>query len=124
MRILKIHRTYKGPDGNEYTRNEIVRNPDIIDIYMRIRTTKDESSVRKFAYWDDPHKEDMKKKKRRMQEALRRIKKLETQARRPNQPKTPRPPKIKKTTPKLKPDLKVKCGACSQVRLILVSYFM
>lgn len=74
-RILKIQRKYKNPEGKEFTRNEIVRNPHIIDIYMRIRTTKDEQFIRQFALVDDQTKEEMKKEKRRIQEQLRRIKK-------------------------------------------------
>ena len=107
-RVLKIHRTFKNADGKEYTRTEIVRKSAIIDIYMRIRTTKDENFIRQFALMDDAAKEEMKKEKRRIQEQLRRIKR--------NQEKesTKKEPQRKKKI-KLKPELKMKCGACGQV---------
>lgn len=75
-RVLKIQRKYKDAEGKEFVRNEIVRNSRIIDIYMRIRTTKDEQFIRNFALVDDQTKEEMKKEKRRIQEQLRRIKKI------------------------------------------------
>jgi transcription initiation factor TFIID subunit 1 len=106
---LKIHRTFRTPEGKEFTRSEIVRKAAIIDIYMRIRTTKDESFIRQFALLDEQAKEEMKKEKRRIQEQLRRIKR--------NQEKdTSKPtPAPRKKKVKLKPDLKMKCGACGQV---------
>lgn len=106
-RVLKIHRTFKNEEGKKYTRTEIVRKPSIIDIYMRIRTTKDELFIRQFALLDDQAKEEMKKEKRRIQEQLRRIKR--------NQEKESRPSPQKKKKIKLKPELKMKCGACGQV---------
>ena len=63
-----------------------------------------------FIVLDDVQKEEMKRERRRLQEQLRRIKR--------NQEKAAKgivtPPRLKK--PKLKPDLKLKCGACGQVR--------
>ncbi|CAG7727818.1 unnamed protein product [Allacma fusca] len=107
-RVLKIHRTFKNSDGKEFSRTEIVRKAAIIDIYMRIRTTKDENFIRQFALMDDQAKEEMKKEKRRLQEQLRRIKR--------NQEKesTKKEPQRKKKI-KLKPELKMRCGACGQV---------
>ena len=76
---------------------------------MRIRTTEDEQFIRQFALLDDQTKEEMKKEKRRIQEQLRRIKK--------NQEKehVTRPPPQRKKKIKMKPELKMKCGACGQV---------
>lgn len=53
---------------------EYVRKPAIIDAYVKIRTTKDESFIRQFATLDEAQKEEMKREKRRIQEQLRRIK--------------------------------------------------
>lgn len=110
-RVLKIHRTYKKEDGKEYTRTEIVKKSAVIDVYIKIRTTKDEAFIRQFALLDDQAKEEMKKEKRRIQEQLRRIKRNQEKA--ANQEKKPPTPRKKKV--KMKPDLKMKCGACGQV---------
>lgn len=110
-RVLQIHRTYKNADGKEYTRTEVVRKSAIIDVYMKIRTTKDDAFIRQFALLDDQAKEEMKKEKRRIQEQLRRIKRNQEKA--ANQEKKPPTPRKKKV--KMKPDLKMKCGACGQV---------
>jgi len=125
--IHNICRKFKGADGKEFTRSEIVRKAAIIDIYMRIRTTKDENFIRQFALLDDQAKEEMKKEKRRIQEQLRRLKRNQEKdssgrddgagsgggsggMSRPQKNTAPRKKKVK-----LKPDLKMKCGACGQV---------
>lgn len=53
---------------------EIVRKPQVIDAYVKIRTTKDDQFIRQFATLDEAQKEEMKREKRRIQEQLRRIK--------------------------------------------------
>jgi transcription initiation factor TFIID subunit 1 len=111
--VLKIQRKYKNAEGKEFTRNEIVRKSHIIDIYMRIRTTKDEQFIRQFALLDDQTKEEMKKEKRRIQEQLRRIKKNQEREH------VSRPPPQRKKKAKAKPELKMKCGACGQVSFAL-----
>lgn len=73
-RVLKIYRTFRDPDGKEYTRCESVRKSQVIDAYMKIRTTKDEAFIKQFASLDEAQKEEMKREKRRIQEQLRRIK--------------------------------------------------
>lgn len=73
-RVLKIIRTFRKPDGKEYTRVEYVRKAAVIDAYVKIRTTKDEAFIRQFATLDEAQKEEMKREKRRIQEQLRRIK--------------------------------------------------
>ncbi|KAK9885772.1 hypothetical protein WA026_013642 [Henosepilachna vigintioctopunctata] len=73
-RVLRIIRTFRDPEGKEYTRVETVRKPGVIDAYVKIRTTKDEAFIRQFATLDDAQKEEMKREKRRLQEQLRRIK--------------------------------------------------
>ena len=107
-RVLKIYRTFKNAEGKEYTRVELVRKPAIIDTYVRIRTTKDEAFIKQFATPDEHQKEEMKREKRRIQEQLRRLKR--------NQEKE----KLgivnnRRRKVKMKPDLKMKCGACGQV---------
>lgn len=164
-RVLKIYRTFRNPEGKEYTRVELVRKPAVIDTYIKIRNSKDETFIKQFATLDEAQKEEMKREKRRIQEQLRRIKRNQEKERtggppiangssintssnnifdRSNTntptitsstsilpfynfqsstsstpaPKHPKPeisspPKRKK--PKLKPDLKLKCGACGNV---------
>lgn len=73
-RVLKIIRTFRNPEGKEFTRVEIVRKPAVIDAYVKIRTTKDDQFIRQFATLDEAQKEEMKREKRRIQEQLRRIK--------------------------------------------------
>ncbi|KAJ8966592.1 hypothetical protein NQ314_003444 [Rhamnusium bicolor] len=147
-RVLKIIRTFRNPEGREFTRVEYVRKAAVIDAYMKIRTTKDEAFIRQFATLDEAQKEEMKREKRRIQEQLRRIKRNQEKERmgghtqtqssslplagsieklpNPNEgPSTPitptsskslntSPPKSRRKT-KLKPDLKLKCGACGNV---------
>merc|ERR1719315_533406 len=90
------------------TRTELVRKSLVIETYVKVRNTKNEQFIRQFATMDDQVKEEMKKEKRRIQEQLRRIKR--------NQEKEKmgliKPSKRKE---KMKPDLKLKCGACNQV---------
>lgn len=66
-RILKITRTFKNNEGKEFTRVEIVRRPQVIDAYVKIRSTKDEAFIRQFATLDEAQKEEMKREKRRIQ---------------------------------------------------------
>ncbi|OBS83717.1 hypothetical protein A6R68_22320, partial [Neotoma lepida] len=73
-RCLKIYRTFRDEEGKEYVRCETVRKPAVIDAYVRIRTTKDEEFIRKFALFDEQHREEMRKERRRIQEQLRRLK--------------------------------------------------
>merc|ERR1719431_1062892 len=106
--VLRITRTFKNGQGGEFTRTELVRKPMVVETYVKVRNTKDDTFIRQFATMDDQVKEEMKKEKRRIQEQLRRIKR--------NQEKEkmgiPKKPHRKE---KLKPDLKLKCGACGQV---------
>lgn len=156
-RVLKIYRTFRDNAGKEFTRVEIVRKPAVIDTYIKIRNSKDETFIKQFATLDEAQKEEMKREKRRIQEQLRRIKRNQERDRmmggnsassfpssssmldrsNTNTPTTTSasilnfnnfpstslaskhtksetsPSKRKK--PKLKPDLKLKCGACGNV---------
>ncbi|XP_029032281.1 transcription initiation factor TFIID subunit 1 isoform X3 [Osmia bicornis bicornis] len=73
-RVLKIYRTFRNPEGKEFTRIELVRKPAVIDTYIKIRNSKDETFIKQFATLDEAQKEEMKREKRRIQEQLRRIK--------------------------------------------------
>merc|ERR1719354_807772 len=107
--VLRITRTYKDGQGAVYTRTELVHNPLVMDTYCKVRT-KDDAFIRQYATMDEQVKEEMKKEKRRIQEQLRRIKRNQEREKQ-GLTKQP-PPKIKKE--KMRPDLKLKCGACGQ----------
>lgn len=118
--------------------------PQVIDAYVRIRQSKDEAFIRQFATLDEAQKEEMKREKRRIQEQLRRIKRNQEKVNQQSQNlltqgvsqplgDSPTNPSKhggsalkdslaagKEISPsrrkiKLKPDLKLKCGACGQV---------
>ncbi|XP_062309245.1 transcription initiation factor TFIID subunit 1 isoform X5 [Osmerus eperlanus] len=110
-RRLKIYRTFRDEDGKEYVRCETVRKPSVIDAYTRIRTTKDDDFIRKFALFDEQHREEMRKERRRIQEQLRRLKRNQ------EKDKFKGPPEKKAKKVKERPDLKVKlkCGACGAI---------
>lgn len=110
-RRLKIYRTFRDEDGKEYVRCETVRKAAVIDAYTRIRTTKDDEFIRKFALFDEQHREEMRKERRRIQEQLRRLKRNQ------EKDKFKGPPEKKSKKVKERPDLKVKlkCGACGAI---------
>ncbi|XP_032431863.1 transcription initiation factor TFIID subunit 1 isoform X3 [Xiphophorus hellerii] len=110
-RRLKIYRTFRDEDGKEYVRCETVRKASVIDAYTRIRTTKDDEFIRKFALFDEQHREEMRKERRRIQEQLRRLKRNQ------EKDKIKGPPEKKSKKVKERPDLKVKlkCGACGAI---------
>ncbi|XP_039621778.1 transcription initiation factor TFIID subunit 1 isoform X1 [Polypterus senegalus] len=108
-RRLKIYRTFRDEEGKEYVRCETVRKPAVIDAYTRIRTTKDEEFIRKFALFDEQHREEMRKERRRIQEQLRRLKRNQEKE------KMKGPPEKKPKKMKERPDLKLKCGACGEI---------
>ncbi|XP_018431106.1 PREDICTED: transcription initiation factor TFIID subunit 1-like, partial [Nanorana parkeri] len=112
-RCLKIYRTFRDEDGKEYVRCETVRKPAVIDAYSRIRSTKDDEFIRKFALFDEQHREEMRKERRRIQEQLRRLKR--------NQEKEKlRGPLVGRRSARLLItfsflSLKLKCGACGAI---------
>ena len=120
-RKLKITRIFQNEDGGQFTRTEIVSDPNVIDTYVRIRETKDPLFIRQ-TFTDDQLKEDMKKEKRRLQEQLRRIKRNQKNNDYSADDTMTSPPtkKMKReTTPirlqKLLKSQKLKCGACGQL---------
>ncbi|XP_056266046.1 transcription initiation factor TFIID subunit 1 [Pseudoliparis swirei] len=110
-RRLKIYRTFRDEDGKEYVRCETVRKASVIDAYTRIRSTKDDDFIKKFALFDEQHREEMRKERRRIQEQLRRLKRNQ------EKDKIKGPPEKKSKKMKERPDLKVKlkCGACGAI---------
>ncbi|XP_078479356.1 transcription initiation factor TFIID subunit 1-like, partial [Lampetra planeri] len=108
-RRLKIYRTFRDEEGKEYVRCETVRKAAVIDAYARIRSTKDDDFIKKFALYDEQHREEMRRERRRIQEQLRRLKRNQERER------TRAPPEKKPKKVKERPDLKLKCGACGAI---------
>jgi transcription initiation factor TFIID subunit 1 len=105
-RRLVITRTFSR-DGMEYQRQEVVKNQAVIEAYLKIAKSKDKEQIRlAFAEQDLKAKEDMRKEKKRLQDQLRRIRRMEEKSmhKKPKKEK-----KIPDTT------LKMKCGACGQL---------
>nr|CAD2167564.1 unnamed protein product [Meloidogyne enterolobii] len=98
---LKIYRTIKNTDGTESTRVETVIHPQLIEAYIRIRSTRDESFIKVYAQMDENYKEEKRKERRRQQENARKSKKVE----KPPSPPPPKPPK----------ELKITCSACGGI---------
>uniref|UniRef100_A0A914NL53 Zinc knuckle domain-containing protein n=1 Tax=Meloidogyne incognita TaxID=6306 RepID=A0A914NL53_MELIC len=98
---LKIYRTIKNTDGTESTRVETVIHPQLIEAYIRIRSTRDESFIKVYAQMDENYKEEKRKERRRQQEDARKSKKVE----KPPSPPPPKPPK----------ELKITCSACGGI---------
>lgn len=76
-RVLKINRTFRDSNGREYTRVEFVRQSSVIDVYMKIRATKDEAFIRQFAAPDTAEKRRIMIEKRKIEGQLLRIKQKE-----------------------------------------------
>nr|XP_018670467.1 transcription initiation factor TFIID subunit 1-like isoform X2 [Ciona intestinalis] len=116
-RCLRIRRKFRNDDGTEYVRSEMVRKPEVVDAYVKIRSSKNEDFIKKFMMMDEQHREEMRREKRRLQEQLRRIKRNQEKERISNDKE-----KKKEKDRKLK-DIKMenikasqmKCGACGQL---------
>lgn len=113
-RCLKIYRKFQSEDGNEFVRVETVRKPDVIDAYVRIRSSKDEEFIRKFIMMDEQHREEMRREKRRIQEQLRRIKRNQEKEKQNQEKLKEKGQKIKDKVEPLK-TAQMKCGACGQL---------
>ncbi|KZC11582.1 Transcription initiation factor TFIID subunit 1 [Dufourea novaeangliae] len=109
-RVLKIYRTFRNSEGKEFTRVELVRKPAVIDTYIKIRNSKDETFIKQFATLDEAQKEEMKREKRRIQEQLRRIKRNQERERMLGGPMTGN-----HSSSNIFDHLKLKCGACGNV---------
>lgn len=105
-RVLRIQRVFKNPtDGSEYTRTELVRSASVIDIYVRMRATKNEAFIRKFVFANEQDR--LRKEKRRLQDQIRRIKRGKLPSKMPGRPKTVKEESATSS--------KVTCSACGQV---------
>lgn len=113
-KILKISRTFLNNDGVATQNVQIIRNPQIIKAYLKMRETKDFKVLKKFLDSKDDNETQeaiiQKKEKRKQQEKLRRLKrnmeKLKTGEFEFNEDG-----RIKKSK-KPKVDLNIVCGAC------------
>nr|CAD2157694.1 unnamed protein product [Meloidogyne enterolobii] len=87
----------------ELNRHELktVIHPQLIEAYIRIRSTRDESFIKVYAQMDENYKEEKRKERRRQQENARKSKKVE----KPPSPPPPKPPK----------ELKITCSACGGI---------
>ncbi|CAL8140508.1 unnamed protein product [Orchesella dallaii] len=72
-RVLKITRTFTAPPGKRNRRiEEIVKNPDVINAYIKIRTRNREETIRKFAQkLSLVDKKQLEERKQQMQENKR-----------------------------------------------------
>lgn len=76
-RVLKINRTFRDSNGKEYTRVEFVRKSSVIDIYLKIRGTKDQEFISKFSALESAEKQKILKEKREIERQLLRLKQQE-----------------------------------------------
>ncbi|CAJ0959311.1 unnamed protein product, partial [Mesorhabditis belari] len=106
---LKIYRTFRDEDGNESVRTETITRPQLVEAYIRIRSTRNEDFIKVYAMMDEQFKEERRKERRKLQDQLRRLKRYQATA-----PKTA-PKKEKKEVPKKENHLKTRCSACNQI---------
>jgi len=116
IRKLVIHRVFTDADGVESERVEIVANQRVVEGYDKVRTTKDAEFIKTYAVMDDEYKEECRKRKRRLQDKVRREKRKEQKAKdEANGLIAPRPKKTPSAKKPIKVSvLKIKCGACGQ----------
>ena len=107
---LKIIREVREPDGRIAVRSEIISNTQVVEAYIRVRTTKDEQFIREYSHKDEEYKEEKRKEKRRLQDQLRRIKRNEERQKAGLAPKKQasqaKPKPIKESLQRMK------CSAC------------
>merc|ERR1712141_647182 len=119
-KVMKITRTYKDPEGKTYIKTEIVRKPIVIDTYIRIRNTKDETFIKQLATLDEAAKKELKTEKNRILQQLKQIhrneqkEKLGLSGLKKSQKRAKRSINAKRNL-KQKSDIKLKCGACGQI---------
>ncbi|XP_051846845.1 transcription initiation factor TFIID subunit 1-like [Antechinus flavipes] len=104
--FLVIYRTYVDESGKEYVRNEIVRDPAVIKVYIQVKTTQNEDSIRQFFHADEQKRQELRKEKKRLQDRLRRMRianQREKQKEQRSPGKLPKPEA---------PKSKLLCGAC------------
>ncbi|VDO86009.1 unnamed protein product [Schistosoma mattheei] len=65
-KMLRIMRTYS-EDGHQYTRTELVPWSPVVEIYLKIRQTRDDDFIHNFVDSDNHFREQQRKEKRRLQ---------------------------------------------------------
>lgn len=110
-RVLKINRTFRDSSGREYTRVEFVRKSSVIDIYLKIRATKDEAFISQFSALERAEKQKMMREKRNLEGQLLRLQQRENMLGSKSDSK-PLPSEIKSTAKHESIDPKRRCGAC------------
>uniref|UniRef100_A0A0V0J2P4 Bromo domain-containing protein n=1 Tax=Schistocephalus solidus TaxID=70667 RepID=A0A0V0J2P4_SCHSO len=73
-KVLRIVRTYS-TGGQQYTRTELVPWSPVVEIYLKIRQTRDTEFIHNFIGSDDQFREQQRREKRRLQDQLRRVRK-------------------------------------------------
>ena len=102
--------------GKEFTRTEYVRNPRVIEAYIKIRQQKDDAWIKNFAAMDEAVKEEMKKEKRRLQEQLRRLKRNQEKEKQGlAKPLTKKQLAARERLRQKQENLRMKCGACGEM---------
>uniref|UniRef100_A0A915ESC1 Uncharacterized protein n=1 Tax=Ditylenchus dipsaci TaxID=166011 RepID=A0A915ESC1_9BILA len=76
-------------------RLEVISHPQLIEAYVRIRTTKNNDFINVFAQSDEGFKEEKRREKCRLRDQLRRVKKAEDRVR---QQATKKPPVVETST--------------------------
>uniref|UniRef100_A0AC35TFR1 Bromo domain-containing protein n=1 Tax=Rhabditophanes sp. KR3021 TaxID=114890 RepID=A0AC35TFR1_9BILA len=71
---LTIVRLCKDANGKEIRRTETVSDPEVIKVYIGIKTKKDNHFIKMYAEQDEDFKEEKRREKRRNQDAIRRKK--------------------------------------------------
>ncbi|VEL17763.1 unnamed protein product [Protopolystoma xenopodis] len=66
-RTLKIVRSYQSDSGQTYTRTELVAWSSVVEIYLKIRQTRDDDFIQQFVGSDDQIREQQRREKRRIQ---------------------------------------------------------
>ncbi|XP_037960124.1 transcription initiation factor TFIID subunit 1-like isoform X2 [Teleopsis dalmanni] len=76
--VMKIERVFLKPDGSEFISEEIVRDPYIIDAYIKLYATRSKEFLVSYAKnFDEEEKKHLKREKRLIQQRLWRIKRKE-----------------------------------------------
>ncbi|VDD79558.1 unnamed protein product [Mesocestoides corti] len=74
-KVLRIVRTFGEGTDRQYTRVELVPWSPVIEVYLKIKQTKDVEQIYTFVGSDEQFKEQKRKEKRRIQDQLRRVRK-------------------------------------------------
>ncbi|CAL8132278.1 unnamed protein product [Orchesella dallaii] len=112
VRMLTITRTFKNQkNGNQHTKTEMIRNPEVIDAYLKIQREKEKDKFVSTKFSSPMTEKQLRMERRRLQDRLRRIKKIEEGKNNVgrSQPFPPPKPPSRKL-----PALKVRCSKCGE----------